>query len=470
MVVRLTTTSKRENSTEIPLFSSATSLRTNCRLKAHSSVMEPVLIFDRENLGHEYNYVLIPDFKRYYWVTDVVYVGSLIVYRCRIDVLASYKTAIGNSTQYVLRSASRSDGAIPDTMYPLTCDIKVESDTKGSVFVQDGDISKGMFSVGISGNGGIDYFLMEEWYFIKFIGRLLTDGYAEETLGTLQAAMYPQAKLAVDPLQYIVSVRWLPFRYFLGEAVTSILVGYVSINLGEPPSGSGFEPVRKIGFPIWHPDDYKFTFKQHPQSARGKYTNASPYTSIEFSFPPFPEVDIDGAVLCNFSGLAVRLQVDMRTGDARVSLYGYVGDEYRYLFNRLFANVGVEIPLSQVVKSGEISPLTIANAVRGIAMGDVLAPAAAIGDMAQMNLPKVRQTGTQQSYLSLLGSLDLWYLWHYAANDDPTIHGRPLCSRILISTLSGYILCAAGTEIQITGTADEEAQIRSYMEGGFFYE
>ena len=55
------------------------------------------------------------------------------------------------------------------------------------------------------------------------------------------------------------------------------------------------------------------------------------------------------------------------------------------------------------------------------------------------------------------------------ADEDNASRGRPLCKTRTISTLSGYIVCSdADPDISCTDT--EQAQIVSFMNGGFYYE
>ena len=54
-------------------------------------------------------------------------------------------------------------------------------------------------------------------------------------------------------------------------------------------------------------------------------------------------------------------------------------------------------------------------------------------------------------------------------DDDLAQRGRPLCQKVQISSLSGYIL-VSDPDIAISGTAEENDEIKSYMASGFYYE
>ena len=54
-------------------------------------------------------------------------------------------------------------------------------------------------------------------------------------------------------------------------------------------------------------------------------------------------------------------------------------------------------------------------------------------------------------------------------DDDPDQNGRPLCKMKTLGNLGGYMLIQDG-DVPTNGTAAEDRQIRSYLEGGFYYE
>jgi hypothetical protein len=55
------------------------------------------------------------------------------------------------------------------------------------------------------------------------------------------------------------------------------------------------------------------------------------------------------------------------------------------------------------------------------------------------------------------------------ADDDPALLGKPLCSKMLISRLSGFVAVENG-DIDSGATYNESNAVKSYLEGGFFYE
>ena len=113
--------SKRPNSTKRPSTTADNSF--DCTLKGPCSIMAPVFEVNYGNAGTDpigYNYCYVDAFDRYYWVSDWVNDGPIWECRAIEDELATWKTAIGSSSQYILRSSHSSDGSIVDTCYPAT--------------------------------------------------------------------------------------------------------------------------------------------------------------------------------------------------------------------------------------------------------------------------------------------------------------------------------------------------------------
>jgi hypothetical protein len=54
-------------------------------------------------------------------------------------------------------------------------------------------------------------------------------------------------------------------------------------------------------------------------------------------------------------------------------------------------------------------------------------------------------------------------------DSDNAETGRPLCKTVQIAAVPGYVLCKDG-DVDAPATDQELAQIKSYLEGGFFYE
>ena len=73
-------------------------------LKEETSIIDPSILIEQATLP-TFNYIYIPDFNRYYFVSNPVSVRkNLWRINCHVDVLMSYKTGILNMTCLVARN------------------------------------------------------------------------------------------------------------------------------------------------------------------------------------------------------------------------------------------------------------------------------------------------------------------------------------------------------------------------------
>lgn len=84
------------------------------QLVAECSIENPVILFEMDSLPTS-NYAYIPDFNRYYFITDITAVrNGLFRVSMKVDVLKSFAADIRNSTALVDLSESLSSPYIPD--------------------------------------------------------------------------------------------------------------------------------------------------------------------------------------------------------------------------------------------------------------------------------------------------------------------------------------------------------------------
>lgn len=486
MNVYLTNTTKKHNSTAVPTFSGSA---IPCMLKEGSSIIDPVLIFERANIGHTYNYVSIPDFGRYYFVNDIVYDGARIYYHCSVDVLASYKSTIGGSSAYVLRSAYENNKYIIDQYYPVTTHIRQYKEVVDAGPWFDYGAGRGRWVVGVVNNAGITYYAFTNTNYKRFLKYLLSDAFMND-LG-VDLSINPQLRVAVDPIQYVTSCVWLPFNpqtdttppqpRFPDEDVKVAKLDSISdtqgvIQAGNVSSGSAGYTVH----------DYTLTPMPHPQSnARGEYLNSSPFSECRFVCPPFGKYDLDPLEIQQYDWLRAMVQVDCTTGIGKLRIYGYIDTDQDSDLNDELpvatiataeAQIGVPIPVTQIITPG-VSPVQLglqaAGAIASLAKGDIggaiSGGASAIESYQAGKIPKSSVIGSRGSLAALTGYASLEYVWRYVADNDVADHGQPLCAVRQLSTLPGFQMIQE-PHIHTTGTASEDDQINAFLSGGYFYE
>ena len=485
MDVYFASVAKRPNSTLQPTM---TANKRSCSLKHPCSVISPVIELDRTGTDDSFNYAYISDFGRYYFVRDIVYQNAKVVYYLDCDVLASAKSEIGPSYEYVLRAASDSNGDIKDNLYPITGEITTQIDTVTSPwlsYVESGGALQGSFCVGIIGSGspGVTYYMMKASAFQILINTILSDDYADEVVGTFMTTINPSLKMAIDPLQYIASAIWYPFDYTGSTSVTDLNVGIVSnvfAALGYPgfTTGDCYKVTDTDG--LEEPlalSNISFSVRSHPQDARGAYLNSSPFTNLFVNIPPFGTFDLDPMQVHNFNIILPKIIVDLPTGNAELFLYGIYtgldpGDTRSTLFFRTSGQIGVNMPLTQVITQG-FSPMgliaPILSAAAGDTIGTITGAAGALGSIGESRVPHTRQNGSRGDLSGLYGDFLAVWTWYTVADEDNAHRGRPLCEVRQLNTMSGYLLIA-DADVHTSLTAAEDEKIKNFMESGFYYE
>lgn len=125
ITVSFASTSKRENSTK-QLTMTATH---DCTFKNGCSMLNPILLLEIEStLFPSYTACKIED--RYYKISDIRSVrNNLFEVYCEIDVLATYKSDILSSTQFVSYSSHKTSNWLADTRIPLSSETQTYTAT-----------------------------------------------------------------------------------------------------------------------------------------------------------------------------------------------------------------------------------------------------------------------------------------------------------------------------------------------------
>lgn len=462
--VDLYTLSKRDNSTKQP---TGTPVEYDCILKDGCSIFTPSIKLD---LGladdpSQYNYAYIPAFGRYYFIEDWFFTDRLWIANLNVDVLATYKTQIGNSSLYVMRAAGAHNGDVIDTLYPAKAGCGFASDTKGNPWN-----TTGCFVIGVvtkdAAFGSLNYYVLSASDLAALCNKLTDPAeIITENNHFLPTELSTGLQLSlVDPIQYIKTCVMLPVAE---QEITNLGTdaAFPVYNWEPSVNGKKVYPTSRIN------KSFTFTISKHPDTAaRGNYVNSSPFTKITLTIPPYGCIDIDTSVTCNASTLIVDVDVDPLNGKGIL-----VVRCNNIILNRLEAQIGVPISLSSVTRdyiAGATSALgAVGGAISGFMgnIGGFIGAASGIGNAVESLMPRAQTIGTTGSFVSNRGDFRLDHQFFRPVADDNTHNGRPLCQVRQLNTLSGYMLIQDG-DVQITGTATEDSRIRNYLETGFYYE
>lgn len=90
-------------------------------IKADTDILNPVLelSYDSSIISSGYNYMYIPSWKRYYFITDISFSMQRMFISGKVDVLTTYATEIKNLTGIVLRQQAKknADMYLPDFIF-----------------------------------------------------------------------------------------------------------------------------------------------------------------------------------------------------------------------------------------------------------------------------------------------------------------------------------------------------------------
>lgn len=461
--VRLFTLSKRDNSTKRP---TGNGTEYSCIIKSGSGILHPTISLDlgKVNDPSQYNYAYIPDFDRYYFIEEWYFDRALWTASLKVDVLATYKTEIGNSRLYVMRCASEHDGNIIDTLYPAKSGCSFASDTKTNPWWDN--ISYIVGVVSRAGNmGSLAYYGMSGTAIHTMCQNLLDDCVTEDNGFSWDDCSQALQLSLVDPMQYVKSCMALPVSM---SEISNIGSASAVYAFNWDTGATGY----KIALAPYINKSYSFNIQKHPDtSARGNYVNSDPFTKITLTLPPFGTIDIDTSVTCNASTLTAQIRIDPITGKAilTISCNGIV-------LNRVESQLGVPISLSSVTRDyvGTASSAlgSISGVVGGALSGDVagaIGSLSGIGNAVKSAMPRASTIGTTGGFASAMGTFRLDHQFFRPIADDNTHNGRPLCAMRTLNTLSGYMIIQDG-DVAINGTSSEDAQVRQYLETGFYYE
>ena len=473
MIVNFYSFQKKKNSTAQPNISSATTL-TSVQLKDDTGIMNPVLLINPNNASlpvpfvpSGFNYAHIPSFGRYYFVTDWTWKKGLWECALSVDVLASFRTAIGNTSAYVERSAYASNGNIIDNLYPAKTDVQITSATIATSWANVAP-SGGCYVLGLINYqpanhiGAVTYYAMTSANLNSLLSFLFSNNiYAAGSITEIGEDLF---KSLFNPFQYVVSCMWFPAAASTyGSTQTTVKVGYWDTGV-RAYSVDALVDVRFI----------TGTIPEHPQAAsRGAFLNYAPYTRITLFCPPFGEVPIDATFTRTGMYLYSKVCIDTITGQATLRVAFRAETSFPYSAKPCIEKTcmrGVPIQLAQVLSdySGAVNTLSgaasggIAGAVRGIIGATVQSAVAS-------QAPKVSTNGANGSFVNFALEPNLVVEHMLLVDEDNADLGRPLMETRTINTLPGYLKCA---EAHFSGSCfdAEKDAVNNFMVNGFFYE
>lgn len=354
---------KVKNSTALPPDTEITIL--GGAINSPVSVMAPEILFKFDTVEvPRYNYCYIQEFHRYYFITEWVWRNGLWLAFLTIDVLATYKSQIGASRMFILRSSAEYNPNVADTMYPTLANRISTCSLKSSPFYSSfysGYYVVGLINSDVNTIGPTNYYFMTPVQFRSFMSNMFTSiDYMNISDSEISANLQ---KALINPFQYVASAMWFPFdvtadRNNAAGVQSPLPIGWWTVD------GSAYYINN-----MHHAGEYTITVPKHPQSAtRGKWVNLAPYSTYSLEFWPWGEIPLDSAKLVDVETLNLSYVVDYITGVGTLRVTGDTGDGAIAVS---VAQVGVPIQVAQIAMNfGNLTPSTgVAALLGGAALG-----------------------------------------------------------------------------------------------------
>lgn len=309
MQVFLYKLAKRNKSTLL-VQSSGTAL--NCTLKDATSITKPVLLFQTIE-AVSYNYIYIPDFGRFYFISSCQSIEGMWEVACTEDYLASFKTEIGATLCNILY-AHGSTKNIPDQRIPVTANLLKGHNYKA---LDNMVITEGMGAIilGVTGKGSFGSYLLQV---NSDISELLdgVDVWFPNNVSSILDSI-KQCFYGGSAAECLKSAIALPL-VIGGSDVSSVAIE--DLYLGNYPCKTSSDrqiKAYKIDKPILK---YNESIDIPWQSSDWK--RVSSYTDISLYLPMIGLISIPATEVMNDSSLSIKYAINVTSGDISAEVWG----------------------------------------------------------------------------------------------------------------------------------------------------
>lgn len=471
---------KRENSTLQP---SGSGVELLCDLKQPTSYRNPVFTFFVED-GFEWNYLKWDSW--YYWITDVVSVrNDIFEVHCRLDVLATYKTEIAQTSAFVLYDTAPNSEVVDTrismkttTTYSVSRAILDYSLSMCIVLGIVGDNSAGMYAMSsYDANRLVNAAALENFW--SDIKTELPDPSEEDggfSFSSVDNAINDMFAFAVRAFQQFIATGrardcirssvWLPISEsdFGAGSPEQIYLGQLETNV------SGYKvtlpAVKSVTVSIpWQATDWR---------------RKAPYHNVYIKLPGIGVVPLATNELIDCNSLTVACTISTSGALKYTVTRGDIGSDEKPL-GTYYGQVGG----SYMIGSSNITPLTAAASLAGgigaaataaTRLGGVAGAAAAgaagIAGYISANSPMPASVGSGSGFTSGGWTVECMTVFHdtnIAPDSVTAAIGTPTMSVKTIGTLSGFVQTRAAS-VNASCYDEVRKEINQLLDGGIYFE
>ena len=438
--------SKRKNSTKRP---AGRGTSVPCLLKADTDFQNPTFKLKMSlDSALQYNYLKWAD--HYYFINSTVSLNNdMVEISASEDVLATYRTEIGNYTCFIERSGKQNTLA-NDRMYIPTNDWVSQS----AIIAQPIDT----FVNGYAENYLLRTVSVEgvNTYYIR--GGQMKDLFSfMYTYGSIPDVVDSAlTKLLFNPFQYILDLKWLPIRVekFL-NILDTVKLGYWDSKANAYLIGDAscsFSYNLSLGNPLYADTDFRYY-----NASFSKYSIKLPFIGV---IPINPAKTHKGQLKAtyNFDAVSGMADVWLTSGS----------DEYAHFQCQL------AVPVQIGYASSNISQLTSSLIDVGTSLASINpigAVKSTIDAFQSMTSPEPNMVGSVGNITSILNNMDANSICYACKSIDPdgASEGYVDGNVRSISSLSGFIKCR-NASIQVAGFEGDQEKVNDYLNNGFYFE
>ena len=472
-------TNKQRNSTFVPPLS----ITTNVLLKEQTSIIRPVFKISVEENGmmsaseiFGYNYCYCPEFKRYYFISDIQSYTAVIFYiSCEVDVLATFREDILKTPVFVRYAQSQFNASLADNRLPMGCTSQQYTVSSDNGF---GD-EEGCFILTIASSdatgetGAAQSYVLTKSEIATVASSLYSQGFFDEVV-----------KYLTNPLDAIISCTWVPIspsRAASGGSIPITIAGY--------PVGSGAPAERYIsGEQNIEPHvEYRSITYDSEGNAKVNYSdyrNIEPYSQYSLWLPGVGLQSISMDTLIgkgdSIPSITIEYVCSPCTGDITYNICrGNDAEEsgdFGSTVLTISGNFGVNVPVAQKNSGFGAIASNVASLAGDIAMttaefasGNMLSGIVGLADgISKAVSTKTRVAGSLGGWAS---SEDMYTKYKaitrvYDISDTPSriaeTIGRPLFANKILGELKGLVQCTGGY-VKTWATEEEHQMISQYI-------
>lgn len=479
MKVRFYNFSKRNNSTKTP-GNTDSYTELECHLKDSTSVLSPVLEI-QTTVAAAFNYAYIPSWNRYYFVSDASSYEGMWYVSHKIDVLATYKTAIGLTAANVLY-ATGSTKNIVDSRIPVTADLLRGHNQQALSGLTINTAGMGAVIIGVTGNGSFGTYLLQYSDDIKDLLDGADDYWTNLNISNTWDAM-KQAWFggsAADCLKSAISIPLV----IGGADVSSGTAEQIYLG-GYPCKRSGGTNIN--GYRITKPVVTSTTQVSIPWQSTD-WKKVSQYSDITLYIPMIGFVSVPASEAQGDSALDVKLCINVTSGDISAMVKGTQSGKFYGLasgncaMNTAYGSTGIDT--NKAMQGTMAGVGAIAAVVGGVMTGGLstaaqLAIGASIAAGAKASIDALGGTGYGSPGMGGGAShcidtvIHIWvtqkHLTDSQTNFNP-IMGKPYMGVATIGTFSGYVQTDGFKFANVQAYSTEIEMVNDLLNTGIYYE